>query len=208
MTFSRGRSSGSRPSGSERPELSERSERQERPARAQRPARPRPPRPGREDDQNGESPVQQEPKRPAKLYAAWLLGQREWSAKELRTRLRLKGYSDAAIEECMAFLAKHQLQDDARFAEARARSKSRQLGNRRIQQDLMSKGIAEEDAQAAMAELGDEQERARAAARRFDGKPFTQELKAKAWRFLASRGFGSDAIEEVLRDLERGAREV
>lgn len=196
MSLSRRRPSSSRP------------EHAKRPAKAERTAWQRSPRSGRDDDaQEGDTSSKQEPKRPAKLYAAWLLGQREWSAKELRARLRLKGYGDASIEECMAFLAKHQLQDDARYAEARARSKSRQLGNRRIQQDLVSKGIAVEDAQAAMAELDDEAERAQAAARRFEGKPFTLELKSKAWRFLASRGFGSDVIKRVLQNIEKGSRE-
>lgn len=145
------------------------------------------------------------PKRPAKQYALWLLGRREWSAKELAQRLRFKGYLDQDIQDCLAFLEKHGLQDDARFAEVRVRSKARLLGDRRIKQDLSTKGIDAETAAAAMQDLPDEEERAWAAASRFVGKPMTPQLNAKAWRFLSSRGFGGAAVKRVLKRLGAGA---
>lgn len=176
-----------------------------RPAKAARGARARAPATGtRGEDGERLDPAQApaEPKRPAKLYAAWLLGRREYSAQELRQRLKLKGYGPTAIEECLTFLAAHHLQDDARFAESRVRAKSRAMGNRRIRQDLANKGIAEDVALQAMAGLDEETERAQVASRRFEGKELTQVLKAKVWRFLMSRGFGSDAIKATLKRLE------
>lgn len=143
----------------------------------------------------------QPPKRPAKQYALWLLGRREWSAKELDQRLRFKGYPDQEIQDCLAFLDLHGLQDDARFAEVRVRSKAKALGNRRIRQDLTTKGIDAETAAAAMQDLPEEYERAWSAASRFVGLPMTAQLNAKAWRFLSSRGFGSDAVKRVLKRL-------
>lgn len=144
----------------------------------------------------------QEPSRPARLYAAWLLGRREWSAKELETRLKLKGYGPVAIDECLAYLQSQGLQADSRYAEVRVRSKARMLGNRRLKQDLSAKGISPETAAEALAQAGDETERAIAAASRFNGQELTPELKAKAWRFLMSRGFSSDAIKAALAHVQ------
>lgn len=177
-----------------------------RPAKAVRGSRARAPAAGtRGEDGERFDPAQAPPaapKRPAKLYATWLLGRREYSAQELRQRLKLKGYGPTAIEECLTFLAAHHLQDDARFAESRVRAKSRAMGNRRIRQDLANKGIAEDVALQAMAGLDEEAERAQVASRRFEGKDLTPELKAKVWRFLMARGFGSDAIKAALKRLE------
>jgi regulatory protein len=151
----------------------------------------------RRDDDSAPAP----PKRSAKLYAAWLLGRREYSAKELEQKLKLKGYEPAQIEECLAFLSKHELQSDSRYAQSRVRSKGRQLGNRRLEYDLASKGIDTATAQAAMSSMEDEDARALATARRFEGKELTPALRAKAWRFLMARGFGSSAIKKAVSGL-------
>lgn len=156
-------------------------------------------------DTSQAAPSPAKPLRPAKHYAGYLLGMREWSAKELRQRLALKGYPPQDIEDCMAFLEGAGLQDDARYAQVRARSKSRTLGNRRIRQDLKTKGIADDAAAEALTALEDESSRAVAAAARFEGKPWSLELKAKAWRFLMARGFGSDAIKAAIAQLQSQA---
>ncbi len=143
--------------------------------------------------------------RPIKPYALWLLGRREWSAKELEQRLKFKGYSASDIEECLAFCQRHGLQSDERFAASKVRSRATSHGNRRIRQELSQKGVAEAASSQALEEAGDEAERAVSAARRFEGKPWSLDLKGKAWRFLMSRGFGSDAIKTALRGLQERA---
>jgi len=163
--------------------------------RERRGAGPRSGAPG--SDRAGRTPQQS-----AKSYALWLLSRREWSAKELHQRLKLKGYEEPDIEACLALLEQHGLQSDSRFAHSRVRSKASQLGNRRLRQDLAAKGISADLVSESLEEAGDELERARAAARRFEGKEWTPELQAKAWRFLMSRGFGSDAIRQTLKSLK------
>lgn len=148
-------------------------------------------------DRTGRTPQQS-----AKSYALWLLARREWSAKELRQRLKLKGYEEPDIEACMGLLEQYGLQSDSRFAHSRVRSKAPQLGNRRLRQDLAAKGISADLVAESLEEAGDELERARAAARRFEGKEWTPELQAKAWRFLMARGFGSDAVRQALKALK------
>lgn len=153
-------------------------------------------------------PRETRPKQSARNYALWLLGRREWSAKELEQRLRLKGYEAPEIQDCLTLLAEHGLQSDERYADSRARGRGRLLGNRRLRQDLAGKGIDPELAEQAMAGLPPEYERAWAVAGRFQDKVMTPELSAKVWRFLASRGFGSDAIRSVVRRLSDPTAEV
>lgn len=142
-----------------------------------------------------------EPKRPAKQYAAWLLGQREWSAKELSARLKLKGYSSENVAKALEFCQTHEFQSDARFAASRTRSRARLNGNQKIAQELGAKGIAPHLIAVALQEAGPEYERASAAATRFQRSRPTPDVKAKAWRFLASRGFSGDVIKRVLKEL-------
>lgn len=143
--------------------------------------------------------------RPAKHYALWLLGRREWSAKELEQRLRFKGYLAADIEVAIEFCQKHGLQSDNRFAASKVRTREASHGNRRISQELALKGISEETRTEALSEAGDECVRAEAAARRFEGRPWSLELKSKAWRFLMSRGFSSTAVAHALKGLQQSA---
>lgn len=151
-----------------------------------------------------ESP-RQEPKRPAKNYAAWLLGQREWSSKELSSRLRERGYSEQSVAEAMEFCVKHNFQSDARFAESRTRMRSTTRGNRSIVQELKEKGVSSEIISATLENVAPETERALAAAERFRGLVSDPKLNAKAWRFLTTRGFKGDVIKKVLRELGAGS---
>lgn len=146
----------------------------------------------------------QPPKSP-KQYALRLLGQREWSAAELRERLRQRGVPDESIVETLDFLQSHGLQSDERFVTSRARGLAARKGNRAVRHELEQKGIAPALISSQIAEFDDEAERAVHATRRFEGQAFDDKLKAKAWRFLASRGFASDAIKVALKRLAQEA---
>ena len=82
--------------------------------------------------------------------------------------------------------------DDERFARTRAESLAeRGSGDALIRHDLEQRGIAAEHVEAALAELEEERERAaRIIRRRGPG--------AKTARYLASRGFGNEALEAAV----------
>lgn len=141
------------------------------------------------------------PKNP-RQYALSLLVRREWGAAELKQRLTQKGLAEDVVEDTLAFLQEHGLQSDERFVASRARGLSSRKGNRAIVMHLKQKGVEPELIEAEVSELGDEHERAKHAARRFEGRLFDEALKAKVWRFLASRGFSSGAIKSALRHIE------
>lgn len=159
-----------------------------------------------DDDALGSRPRRKPspPKNP-RQYALSLLVRREWGAEELRKRLIQKGLDAVVVEDTLAFLQEHGLQSDARFVASRARGLSSRKGNRAIVQDLRQKGVEPELIEAEVSVLDDEHERAKHAARRFEGKMLDESLKAKVWRFLASRGFSSGAIKSALRYIEENA---
>lgn len=74
--------------------------------------------------------------------AAELLSRRDHSEKELLQKLRQKGYS-AGAEEAAEKLREYGYLDDSRFALSYARELQRlkHFGKRRIEQELMKKGI-------------------------------------------------------------------
>ena len=164
------------------------------------------------------------PARPAlslEARALQLLAQREHSALEMRRKLvdhALKLAADAwatapsrrvrapgadvqaEIDALLARLQEDGRLSDARFAESRLRVRASRWGNLRLRDELARHGLspsAEESEALAASEL----ERARAVwARKFDALPADAAQRARQARFLAGRGFSSEAIRRVLRD--------
>jgi len=148
------------------------------------------------------------PLQPIKNYVLWLLGQREYSAKQLRSRLKLKGYGVAEIEELLTLLQTYNYQSDERFAEVVVRTGSARLGNRGVQAKLMAGGVDEEIASAQLSQLAPEADRARALVERFEGKLLDEQLRNKVWRYLTYRGFSSSSIRQAVSHLEERAKEL
>lgn len=95
---------------------------------------------------------------------------------------------------------------DQRAAQALVQRRAGQLGAMRIRQELKTKGIAPEVAHELLASL-QTSEAARAQAvwkKRFGQLPATLAERAKQTRYLASRGFGADAVRAVLRGMDVG----
>ena len=117
---------------------------------------------------------------------------RDRSAAELDARLQQRGVPAAERADALATLERIGYVDDERFARTRAESLAeRGSGDALIRHDLERRGIAAEHVEAALAELEDERERAaRIIRRRGPG--------AKTARYLASRGFGAEALEAAV----------
>lgn len=87
------------------------------------------------------------------------------------------------------------LVDDGRFARNRAATlAARGAGNAMVADDLRARGIGEEHVRAAIAGLDPESERARALVRERGASPRTL-------RFLASRGFAEDFVDDLVAQL-------
>jgi regulatory protein len=127
----------------------------------------------------------------ALTVAGRALRARDLSARELTLRLEQRAVSRTAAEESLATLAAAGLVDDARLAENRAGSMAeRGYGDAAIRHDLEQRGVPVDLAEAALAGLEPERERAgRIVARRGTG--------AGTARYLAGKGFGEDALEQA-----------
>jgi regulatory protein len=117
--------------------------------------------------------------------------------------------AEAAIAQVLDQLASAGLLSDGRFVQSRLHLRQARFGNRRIEQELKQHGVSPSDEQRA--ELrGSEVERAvQVLKSRFTNPlppgPAGLSQMQKAQRFLAGRGFSSDAIRAALRQLGEAA---
>ena len=120
------------------------------------------------------------------------LGARDRTAAELDARLARRGIDQGERAEALATLEHLGYLDDGRFAHARARELAgRGSGDELIRHDLEGRGVSAELVEAAIGELEPERDRA---SRVIEKRGAT----AKTARYLASRGFGVDALEAIV----------
>ena len=135
------------------------------------------------------------------------LGYRPRSEREVRDRLRQKGYGPAAIAGAIARLEGWHYLDDADFARrwVENRTTHRPRGRRLLEQELRHKGIDPETAREVIAdaevdETGAALELARAKLRAHAGEEPVV-IRRKLGAFLGRRGYGYDTIRPVLDQL-------
>jgi regulatory protein len=137
-----------------------------------------------------------------------VLSYRHRSAHELRTRLLEKGEPAAQVEVVIARLVANGLLDDARFAEAKARSGMLGKGRSRwrLEHDLAQRGVPREVARAAIAqvlsdegtdEVGVAERAARKKLRSLSHLP-PPEQRQKLYAWLARQGFSPDVVRSAL----------
>ncbi|ADI15043.1 regulatory protein RecX [Truepera radiovictrix] len=138
-------------------------------------------------------------------YALWLLGRQAYTGAQLQERLRRKGATPETVERVLAKLVDLEFVDDALYAEAYVRSRSRNKGALRLRQELFHKGVNEELVEKALGAL-DERAQVEAASAlveknlwRWKGEP--RERYAKAYAFLVRRGFPADVVRAALEHL-------
>ncbi|MFM9106325.1 MAG: regulatory protein RecX [Chloroflexota bacterium] len=132
------------------------------------------------------------------------LAYRPRSGKEVRDRLRQKGFAPPAIDHAIARLESWRYLDDEEFARrwVENRTTHHPRGGRLIEQELRVKGVDRDIARgavdgAAIDERAAAIEAAVDRARRLSGEePAAARRKLAAW--LARRGFGWDAVRPAL----------
>lgn len=135
----------------------------------------------------------------SKCYAAALkmLMRREHSKLELRQKLNLKDFDDAVINDSISLLAEQKYQSDERFSEAFILMRFNQgKGPIKISMELKSRGISEFDLTLFnWFELAKDVKYKKFG----DSKFLDYEEKSKQKRFLQSRGFGFDEINQAFQ---------
>ena len=124
--------------------------------------------------------------------------------QELRRSLLARGFVSGAVEATLDRLADSGLVDDRRYAERAVEvSAARPVGVYAVRRKLRAKGVAEEDAEAALVALDDEQQAqaaqaaARSLLRRYAQLP-AHEGRAKLSQALARRGFSWEAVRAAV----------
>ena len=144
-----------------------------------------------------------------------MLGRRELSVAECRSRLADREHEAGDIETAIARLIDVGALNDARVARAFARTSFtiKGRGRLRIARELQAKGIARDVADAALEEvLGDSDERtlvARALQKRLRGRTTLQDRaeSGRLYQYLMRQGFTPGAVMAELRALRSGGTE-
>ena len=143
------------------------------------------------------------PERSAYDKALGLLARREHSARELKTKLAVRGHAGEEAGEAIDRLKDQHYQDDERFASSLARKRAAQgYGPQRIHAELKSHGLADAAIHAALAALDiDWIASATAQLRRHSGAraPADRSERSKRAQFLLRRGFDAATVRAVTR---------
>lgn len=146
------------------------------------------------------------PKR-AKLRAMNLLKNREYTVKQLYDKLKEGCYPECIIEQALDYVASYHYTDDLRYAETYISDHEGTRSRRRIEQDLMGKGIDRatlEEAWQQWEQRGGVQNEEAMVRQLLDKRhydPETADLKEqkKVFGFLMRKGFSPEVIRRALR---------
>ncbi|MBP6483673.1 MAG: recombination regulator RecX [Rhodoferax sp.] len=129
-----------------------------------------------------------------------LLGAREYSRAELERKLAPFEDEPGSLARALDDLQVKGFINEQRVLESVLHRRSSKLGVQRIRQELHSKGLDPAAVLEAVEQLrASEVERAREVWRKKFGEPPADTTeRARHMRFLASRGFGGDAIRKVV----------
>jgi regulatory protein len=152
-------------------------------------------------------------RRQALDVAGAMLARRPRSEREVRQRLKQRGFEPALVDETVRKLVTAKLLDDAEFARSWTESRDRTSprGQRLIVQELRANGVAAGVALEAASAVSDEDAAYRLASRRL---PSLERLEYEAFRnrlgaYLQRRGFGWDVCRATVarcwRELGRDA---
>ncbi|HEY3332625.1 MAG TPA: RecX family transcriptional regulator [Capsulimonadaceae bacterium] len=151
-----------------------------------------------------------EERRRAMDNAARLLEIRQRSAREIRDRLKQKGYEGNVIDDVEATLKRLGLIDDAQFATAwvESRSRSRPSGARKLRNELAAKGVARDEVDDAVAGVtGDHEAELALAALSKKVRSLPEDRAARLTErtrlagYLQRRGFAWPAVKVALESV-------
>ena len=129
-----------------------------------------------------------------------LLSGREHSRAELQRKLQVHEAEPGELALALDELEAKGFINEQRGLESVVHRRAGKMGAMRVRQELQAKGLSAEAVARAVAELqGSEVERAREVWRKkFGAPPADAAERGRQMRFLASRGFGTDAIRRVV----------
>jgi len=144
----------------------------------------------------------------AHAFAIAYLARRDFSAADLRRKLKDRGFAESAITPVITALETSNVINDDRYGENVVAYRSRRgLGPARIRQELKRSGLGSEVIQTTMDKAKDDGPDFVGLARAARARKFGAELpkdwkeRSRQARFLQYRGFSTDHIRAVLEGL-------
>ncbi|WP_042331343.1 RecX family transcriptional regulator [Desulfosporosinus orientis] len=168
------------------------------------------------------------PRRSAKEAALDCLSRRALTYYELETRLKNKGYNDGEINPVLEKLLEWGYLNDQELTLAYAKSRLKRFSRRRVQQDLLNRGLAPELIDQALKEVyssADEYQQCLAFAEQWwlqeekswEHKNSSEKtrpkiprelwIKQKIFRKLSQRGYSSEMVRSVLAEIHEDGDE-
>lgn len=144
--------------------------------------------------------------RRAKLRAMNLLKTREYTEKQISDKLCQGKYPKSSIEEAISYLKSFHYIDDMRYAKDYILYKSEERSYRRIEQDLLRKGISHEILEQAFQNIlqGNEKMDEKLLIdkllhkKKFDKNTASYQDKQKIMSYLYRKGFSIENIREKI----------
>lgn len=152
--------------------------------------------------QNNPSPkVKKPPPTSLRARALRLLARREHSRRELERKLAVHAEDPAEVGRVLDEFEAQGWLSERRVVEQVVHARRSRFGARRIEQELLDKGISADAVAAALPGLKDSELAAARAvwARKFGKLPRTPAERASQARFLQGRGFGFDIVLKVIK---------
>ena len=137
------------------------------------------------------------------------LGRGMKTAKQMRDYLERKTYAPEVVDYVLRRLKDYHYIDDEQYAKLYVEHNSSTKGERRLKQELVSKGIAVSLAEQH-SQLDSEQalsDAQRLADKYMKNKPHDVKTLQKLQRYLLSRGYGYDIVNNVLRNYKINTEE-
>lgn len=142
-------------------------------------------------------------KKRARRRTMHLLEKMDRTEAQIREKLRQGFYPEEIIEDAVAYVKGYHYLDDSRYAENYVRNQREKKSRRKMQMELMAKGIDRELAEQALEEECQRENEQELILKWVEKKHYsaqTADLKEKQrmYQFLMRKGFQSDDILHVL----------
>lgn len=160
------------------------------------------------DEKDLKKITSQEELNKGQAYAFLLLSYRERSLREIRMRMRQKGYEEKLIEKVMKYLKDRNLINDKRFTRLWAESRIKKgYGSWRIQSELEQKGVNREMADEILKDLYSGIDEVQVALDVVKKKRWLlkepQRLTEHVSNLLRRRGFSFEVISNVVEKIHK-----
>ena len=128
--------------------------------------------------------------------------------KEVIENLKEKGYGDNAINKSIEFLKEYNFINDINYTNAYIKDKLNSFGSQKIKYTLIQKGISKEIVEESLAGSNKDNEIKTAfnlARKKLDiirkRENDNYKISGKLYRYLISKGYGYDIVNEVVKEV-------